>query len=60
MKNIIKDNYLIIVLMLLATALRLWKLGEIPPGLTSDEASLGYNAYSILKQEGMNMENYYQ
>jgi len=49
MKNIIKDNYLIIVLMLLATALRLWKLGEIPPGLTSDEASLGYNAYSIFK-----------
>jgi 4-amino-4-deoxy-L-arabinose transferase-like glycosyltransferase len=29
--------------------LRLWKLGSIPPGLTPDEASLGYNAFSILK-----------
>jgi 4-amino-4-deoxy-L-arabinose transferase-like glycosyltransferase len=29
--------------------LRIYKLGTIPPHLTSDEASLGYNAYSILK-----------
>ncbi len=29
--------------------LRLYKLGENPPGLTWDEAALGYNAYSLLK-----------
>ena len=33
----------------MAAFLRLWNLGSIPPGLTPDEASLGYNAYSILK-----------
>lgn len=34
--------------MLAAVVLRLWSLGKIPAGLTPDEASLGYNAYSIL------------
>jgi 4-amino-4-deoxy-L-arabinose transferase-like glycosyltransferase len=39
----------LIVILLVAAVLRLWKLGSIPPHLTPDEASLGYNAYSILK-----------
>lgn len=39
----------LIVIILLAAVLRLWKLDSIPPHLTPDEASLGYNAYSILK-----------
>jgi 4-amino-4-deoxy-L-arabinose transferase-like glycosyltransferase len=34
---------------LVAAFLRLWYLGVNPPHLTPDEASLGYNAYSILK-----------
>lgn len=38
--------YLIIAV---AALLRFWQLGSIPPSLTPDEASLGYNAYSILK-----------
>jgi len=29
--------------------LRLWRLDQIPPGLTPDEAAQGYAAYSILK-----------
>jgi 4-amino-4-deoxy-L-arabinose transferase-like glycosyltransferase len=33
----------------LAAVLRFWNLGSIPPHLTPDEASFGYNAYSILK-----------
>lgn len=33
----------------LAFFLRFFKLEQFPPGLYSDEASLGYNAYSILK-----------
>ncbi len=44
----IKQSLLIMIL-LLAGFLRLWKLGVIPPHLTQDEAALGYNAYSILK-----------
>lgn len=43
-----KKSLLIIILMI-AAFLRLWKLGSIPPSLTPDEASLGYNAYSVLK-----------
>jgi 4-amino-4-deoxy-L-arabinose transferase-like glycosyltransferase len=33
----------------IAAALRLWNLGSVPPGLTPDEASLGYNAYSLIR-----------
>jgi 4-amino-4-deoxy-L-arabinose transferase-like glycosyltransferase len=46
MKN---KKYLLIAILIIAAFLRLWKLGNIPPSLTPDEASLGYNAYSILK-----------
>lgn len=42
-------NKLLISVIILSAVLRLWKLGDIPPHLTSDEAALGYNAYSILK-----------
>jgi 4-amino-4-deoxy-L-arabinose transferase-like glycosyltransferase len=47
-KKYIIRNLLFSVL-IIAAILRLWNLGGNPPGLTSDEASLGYNAYSILK-----------
>lgn len=45
------SKYLILLLLfsLAAFVLRLWKLGSIPPSLNWDEASWGYNAYSILK-----------
>jgi len=33
----------------LAAILRFWRLSEYPAGLHIDEASLGYNAYSLLK-----------
>src|SRR3990167_6493140 len=45
----ISKNRLLILILVFATVLRLWKLGSIPPHLAPDEASLGYNAYSILK-----------
>lgn len=45
----IKLNKLLIVVLLIAAFLRLYKLGINPPHLTPDEAALGYNAYSILK-----------
>lgn len=40
---------ILIAILVVAAFLRLWKLGSIPPSLTPDEASLGYNAYSVLK-----------
>lgn len=40
---------LLLFILIIAAAIRLWKLGTIPSPLTPDEASLGYNAYSILK-----------
>ena len=43
-------TYIILILIvLIGTFLRFYQLGTNPPSLTWDEASLGYNAYSILK-----------
>lgn len=44
-----KINWKIILILALTSVLRFWNLGNVPPHLTPDEASLGYNAYSILK-----------
>lgn len=43
-----KKNILILILVLAAT-LRLWNLGSVPPSTSNDEASIGYNAYSVSK-----------
>jgi len=40
---------LIIFILILSAVIRLYNLGSVPAGFTWDEASLGYNAYSILK-----------
>src|SRR3990167_3888287 len=45
----IKSNSLILAILVLATVLRFYKLGEVPPSLDWDETAHGYNAYSILK-----------
>lgn len=43
-------NFLPLVLVLiLASVLRFWNLAGNPPGLTWDEAALGYNSYSLLQ-----------
>jgi len=49
MKNIFSYKKFLIIIILVASFLRFWKLGSVPNHLTPDEASLGYNAYSILK-----------
>jgi len=41
-------KYLIILIFILASVLRLWNLSNYPMGLNADEAALGYNAYSLL------------
>lgn len=43
------SRVLLIVLLILAATLRLYKLDQIPPGVNRDEASIGYTAYSLLK-----------
>ncbi len=43
------DKMILILILLLAAALRLPYLDKFPPALYSDEVSQGYNAYSILK-----------
>jgi len=47
--NKLTINYLLLTILFISAVIRLWKLGSIPSGLTPDEASLGYNAFSILK-----------
>lgn len=44
-----KINKLLIFILLIASILRLWNLENVPSSLTPDEASLGYNTYSIMK-----------
>src|SRR5258708_14555608 len=46
----LRKRWVVLLLILfVALFLRIYKISSNPPGLTPDEASLGYNAYSILK-----------
>ncbi len=47
--QLLKRYYLLLVIIILAGILRFGNLGGNPPGLTWDEAALGYNAYSLLQ-----------
>ena len=49
MRYFLTKNLHLIIIVALALALRFYQLGQNPPGLFMDEASNGYNAYSILK-----------
>ncbi len=40
---------MLVLIIVLAGILRLWNISSNPPGLTWDEAAIGYNAYSLLK-----------
>ncbi len=42
-------NLILVVILFLAIVLRFFLYGSVPPSLNWDEASLGYNAYSILQ-----------
>lgn len=46
--NSLNKYKLLLVILLVASVLRLWNLQSMPPHLRNDEAALGYNAYSIL------------
>ena len=45
-------NRLLVLILTLAALLRFWQLGNVPPSASMDEASIGYNAYSVLKTGG--------
>ena len=51
-----KKGLLILLITILAFVLRAWDFGNNPAGVYVDEASLGYNAYSLLKTGWMSME----
>lgn len=44
-----KTKFFLILIFIAGLFLRVWKLTQIPSGLTPDEAAQGYTAYSILK-----------
>ncbi len=49
-KEILSRKWIFLLfIVLIAFFLRIYKVGSNPPGLTADEAAIGYNAYSILK-----------
>src|SRR3990167_2772064 len=47
--NFAKHNSVLLIIVILATILRFYQLGQNPPSLDWDETAHGYNAYSILK-----------
>lgn len=42
-------KFLLFCVVIFAFFIRIWHVSEIPPALSWDEVSIGYNAYSILK-----------
>lgn len=44
-----KIDLILVAAIVIGTAVRVWKFGEIPPGLNQDEASTAYDAFSILQ-----------
>lgn len=43
------NKNIFLLFILLIAGLRFYKLGQLPSGINADEASIGYDAYSILK-----------
>src|SRR5687767_4280000 len=47
--RISRDKIILIVIVLIAIFLRTYQFDKTPPGFNADEASMGYNAYSLIK-----------
>ena len=47
--KLVKGNIVLILIISVAAFLRLWQLNSLPPGFSADEATIGYNAYSVLQ-----------
>ncbi len=48
-KIISKSKIILLLVVFIASILRLWKISEVPVSLFGDELDVGYQAYSILK-----------
>ncbi len=48
-KKLENNTIILLFIILLAVILRLYAIDSVPPNASLDEASIGYNAYSILK-----------
>ena len=44
-----KQKICLILILVLATFLRFWRLDQVPPSPDWDEAALGWNAYSLME-----------
>lgn len=42
------EKFFLICILVLAAFFRFWNIGNVPPSPSMDEASIGYNAYSVL------------
>lgn len=47
--KLIKNNYILVLILILFLSTRLFRISSIPSSVYWDEASIGYNAYSVLK-----------
>lgn len=45
--KLFQPKYLLILVLILAACLRFYKLGEVPPSISWDEAAVGYNSWTI-------------
>jgi 4-amino-4-deoxy-L-arabinose transferase-like glycosyltransferase len=52
MKKFLAPKYILIAILLFAALLRLCQIEGVPPSASMDEASIGYNAYSVVKTGG--------
>ena len=44
-----RGKLILVLILILGTFLRFWRLGQVPASPDWDEAALGYNAYSLLQ-----------
>lgn len=52
MNRFLKAKSFLVIILILAAFLRLWNIVNVPPSASLDEASIEYNAYSVLKTGG--------
>ena len=59
MKRILQKNKTLLIIVFLAFILRVYSLDSLPPSLTWDEVSWGYNGYSLENDLRDEFENMY-
>jgi len=47
-RDFLREHTLLLIILILAVAVRSWRFGSVPPGLNQDEASTAYDAFSLL------------